>query len=81
MYHTIDQKITVAGVYHNGTFIPKKFKWNEKAFAINEITLSSDFKDGGVRKRYYSVVSGREVYRIEFDRDQEQWFLRELWVE
>lgn len=81
MYQKINQKIWVAGVYKNTSFQPVKFQWKNRLFPIEEITLQSDAKDGQVHKRLYSVLSGKEVYRLEFNRNSEIWYLREIWVE
>ena len=81
MYHRIDEPIEVIGIYHQHTFVPKKFRWRKKEFLISQITLKSDVKDGGVRKRLYSVTVGRDVYRLEFNRENEAWKLEEVWVE
>lgn len=81
MYQIIGETIWVAGVYKAAQFIPKKFKWRDKELPITSITLISDAKDGTVKKRFYSVISGTEVYRLEFNRESEQWYLQELWVE
>lgn len=80
-YERINETIAVVGSYNQGCFIPKKFKWKNKIFTIQQITLQSDVKDGAVKKRYFSVIAGAECYRLEFNRDNEQWWLRELWVE
>ena len=48
MYQTISEPIEVAGVYTRSTFIPKKFRWKDRIYPIQEITLKSDTKDGGV---------------------------------
>lgn len=81
MYQIIGETIWVAGVYKHAQFTPKKFKWRQREFSITQITLISDTRDGTVKKRLYSVVSGNEVYRLEFNRESEQWYLQELWVE
>ncbi|GIK83930.1 MAG: hypothetical protein BroJett025_05520 [Patescibacteria group bacterium] len=81
MYQTINETISVLGVYARSHFVPKKFKWKEKIFPIKEITLYSDVRDGGVKKRLYSVVSGANVYRLEFNRESEKWYILEVWVE
>ncbi|MBU0576118.1 hypothetical protein KJ654_00455 [Patescibacteria group bacterium] len=81
MYQKIDQKIWVAGVYKNSSFQPTKFKWQDRELKITKVTLHSDFKDGQVKKRCYSVISGQEVYRLEFNRENETWYLREIWVD
>ena len=81
MYQRIAEKIAVAGWYTRGTFAPRKFRWRERDYPISQITLKSDVKDGGVRYRIYSVMANQELYRLSFDRDNEQWELTELWVE
>lgn len=81
MYQRIDETIDVAGVYTKGTFVPKKFLWKNREYRISQITLRSDTKDGGMRKRLYSVTVGKEVYRLTFNRENEQWILEEVWVE
>lgn len=80
MYQTIDEPIDVAGVYAKSTFTPRKFRWKNKEYLIQEITLKSDTKDGGVRKRLYSVLVGRELYRLTFNRENESWRLEEIWI-
>ncbi len=75
MLTTIDEPITVAGVYEGTSFLPAVFKWKNGKFKVEEITLVSDLQDGGVRKRVYSVVSGDTLYRLCFDREQESWRL------
>ena len=81
MYHTVNETIDVAGSYSHGKFAPRKFRWGKRVLIVDQITLQSDIKDGGVRKRLISVVVGNEVYRLEFNRENEQWYLREVWVE
>lgn len=81
MYHTVDEAIDVVGSYSHGKFMPKKFRWGKRVLIINQVTMQSDIKDGGVRKRLVSVAVGPEVYRLEFNRETEQWYLREVWVE
>ena len=81
MYQRIHEEISVLGIFKNHKFIPKKFNWGNKTYSINEITLISDIKDGGVRKRLYSVVSSANVYRLEFNRETEAWLLEEIWLE
>ncbi len=81
MYQTIGEEISVVGSYKNHHFNPYKFLWRNKPYKIDQITLTSDVKDGGIKKRWYSVVVGQEVYRILFNRETETWTLEELWVE
>jgi len=81
MYQKINQKIWVAGYYKDSVFRPIRFRWQNREIEINKITLVSNFKDGSIKKRFYSVLAGLELYRLEFNRENEAWYLRELWVD
>jgi hypothetical protein len=81
MYQTIAEPIAVAGLYRHGKFVPRKFAWGRRQIQIDQITLTANVTDGGVKKRFYSVTAGADVYRLEFNRDYETWTLAELWVE
>jgi hypothetical protein len=81
MFTEIREPISVAGVYHRQTFIPRKFKWRGQSYSVEQITLQSDTRDGGVRQRLYSVMAKGNLYRLTFDRDHETWLLEEVWCE
>jgi hypothetical protein len=81
MFQSIGEKVRVAGVYAGGAFLPKKMKWGERVLSIKEITLVTDIKEGLVKKRMYSVLCGKELYRLTFNRETEVWILEEVWVE
>lgn len=73
MFQTIDETVTVAGKYQKGQFIPHAFVWHGRKIKVEAITLTSNTRDGGIKKRLYSIVSGADLYRLEFNRDNEQW--------
>lgn len=81
MYQTISEKVAVAGIYNFGVFTPKKMQWNSRIYPIEQITLITETKDGGVASRIYSVVSKGNVYRLHFNRSTEIWILQEVWYE
>lgn len=81
MYQTIGEPIRVVGVYERQTFVPKKFRWHDRTYVIDRVTFVTDIRDGLTRKRTYSVTCGPNAYRLLFDRTQETWVLKELWVE
>jgi hypothetical protein len=81
MYQTIHEKVAVVGVYNHAAFAPKKFLWKGRTYRVDEITLVSDVKDGGVQRRLYGVVAGGNVYRLAFNRMSETWMLEEVWCE
>jgi hypothetical protein len=81
MYQKIIEPIDVIGVYKKHKFIPKRFKWKNRIFNIDSLTMVSNVRDGNIKKRLYSAVAGGNVYRLEFNRENEQWMLLEVWVE
>lgn len=81
MYQTINEAIKVIGVYQNNHFIPRKFQWHKTDYQIEVITLTSDARDGTIKKRFYSVISKGALYRLEFNRETESWILEQVWVE
>ena len=80
VFQKIGEKIAVAGFYDKAKFTPKRFKWHTREYKIEEITIASDIKDGGVKKRMYSVLCSGNLYRICFNRDDEIWILEEVWL-
>lgn len=81
MFQPINEKITVAGVYRGSQFQPKRFLWRDKIFDVEAVTFMADVRNGGTKKRRYSVTSGPNAYRLLFDRLEESWRLEEVWAE
>lgn len=81
MFTSINEAIEVVGIFTKGKFIPKKFKWQQRIIPITQITLTSDIKDAGIKKRLYSVLNQQTLYRLEFNRESEHWTLLEVWSE
>jgi hypothetical protein len=81
MYQTIHDAIAVFGVYDQGGFHLKKFNWRNQVYPVDQVTLTINLKDGGVKQRMYSVQSGANIYRLLFNRENECWFLEEIWLE
>lgn len=75
MFTPIEEPILVGGVYTQSSFLPRVFLWRQRKYPVNKITLISDIKDGAVRQRVYSVLSGEVLYRLLFDREKERWQL------
>ena len=79
--------IETDGVFRHGHFTPTVFYWHGRRYPIKKITMTSEVKDGGVRKRWYSVLASQSVtqaptlFRLEYNRESEQWRLEEVWVE
>lgn len=82
MYQTLHEEVSVAGIFSRGKFIPKRFKWKYRDFTISEVTLVSDSKDGGVRKRWFSVLTqDKNVFRLVFNQENYHWWVEEVWID
>jgi hypothetical protein len=81
MFTSISESIAVVGTYNHSSFHPRKFKWRDRVYMIEQLTFVTELKDGGVKQRMYSVTSGGNVYRLVFNRDTEDWQLAEVWCE
>lgn len=83
MYQTIDEEIAVAGVFQHKKFLPKKFLWREKTYIIHEITLHTLIKEHGEQSQQLACIAGgaHDVFRLSFDQKNNQWKLREIWIE
>ena len=81
MYQAIQEEVSVAGVFAQGKFLPKKFRWQTKVYPIEEVTLSSVWRDGGVKYTSFSVLSQGNLYRLQYNHDSQHWQLAEVWCE
>ena len=81
MYQTIHEQIRVGGIFEKAEFKPVWFMWNKKHFKINEITLISDFKDGSIKKKIFSVLAKDNLYRLDYCPSEYSWFLEQIWVD
>lgn len=81
MYQTIREPVSVTGIFKNASFTPKDFKWNNRSYLIESITSIHEFRDGGLIKRRYAVISGGNLYLLEYDRQNQTWQLIQIWHE
>lgn len=81
VYQTISETINVLGIFRSGSFTPKKFNWQHQTYPIEEITSIHEVRDGGVVKRHYAIVSGSNLFLLEYNRNQETWKLAQIWSE
>ncbi len=81
MYQSIEEEISVAGVFSQGKFQPKKFQWKQKIFPISAVTLTAKSRDGQVRLQHFSVVAKGNLYRLVFNQETQHWKLAEIWCD
>lgn len=81
MEQTISEKVSVLGIFQDASFTPKQFRWNNRSYTIEEITSVHERKDGAVVKRRYAVLSGGNLYLLEYNRREETWILEQIWME
>lgn len=81
MYQTIHEQIRVAGVFNCSSFKPVWFEWEQRMIKVQEITLVSNYKQGSVKCKIYSVVADDNVYRLAFDLNTLDWNLESVWID
>lgn len=81
MYQTIHERIKVGGIFYLAKFKPVWFVWRRQKFKVEEVTLISDFKDGAIKKKMYSVLAQGNLYRLDFCPEEFSWFLEQTWVD
>lgn len=80
MLNSVNEPISVIGIYKHSRFIPKKFLWRDTVIPATQITFITDTKNGQMKVRTYSILHNNILYRLEFNRESEQWFLRETYT-
>ncbi|MEA2056353.1 MAG: hypothetical protein U9O78_01385 [Patescibacteria group bacterium] len=48
---------------------------------MKEVTLVSKICNGGVISYLYSLLADDDVFRLQFNQRDQQWLLREVWVD
>lgn len=81
MYQRLHEVVIVAGVFHHSQFEPIWFDWQQQRHQVEETTLVTDVKDGGVSKQIYSVQTKDDLFRLEFNRDTDDWLLTAVWID
>lgn len=81
MYQTIHEPVKVAGVFSRSKFKPSWFEWNNRLLKIQQITLISDYKQGLVKNKIYSVMAEGNLYHLKFDLNAHDWILEDVWLD
>lgn len=81
VFTKIDEKIEVAGVFKAGQFWPKKFQWRKKVWPVIATTLITRVKAAGDDRKIYSIETKGQICRLEFDRLNESWRIKEVYCE
>jgi hypothetical protein len=81
MYQTIHEQVRVAGIFNHSSFKPVWFEWSQRMLKIQDITLVSNYKQGLVKSKIYSVVAEGNVYRLTFDLVTLDWTLESVWID
>jgi hypothetical protein len=81
MFTEIHEPIITLVSYERAGMQLKRFRWRNQLFAVEKVTAVTNIRDGSVRQRRWSVVSGGAVYRLLFDRVAETWELEAVYCE
>ncbi len=80
MYQTIHETIRVAGIYQQAQFKPVWFDWQNRRYDVEQVTLISDFRQGKIERKIYSVKAAGDVYRLVHNLKNQSWFLEQIWI-
>jgi len=81
MNQTINEPIRVAGVFERSCFKPIWFDWNNKRLKISKVTFTTDYKQGLVKHKTYSVIAEDNLYRLHFNLISLDWILKSVWLD
>lgn len=81
MNQTINESIRVAGIFDCSCFKPIWFDWSNQRLKISKITFITDYKQGLVKYKIYSVIAGGNLYRLHFDFINLDWILESVWID
>mgnify|MGYP000846209680 FL=1 len=81
MYQTIHEPIRVAGVFDKAHFVPRWFEWGQLHLNIEKITLVSDYKQGLLKSKSFSVLAAGNLYRLVFNLNTLDWMLDAIWID
>lgn len=65
--------IKVATIFKNGSVVPVWFEWNKQKFNVDRITYRWQERKGRAQILYFTVMSGSDLYNIEFDTENMVW--------
>jgi hypothetical protein len=81
MHQTIHEAVKVAGIFSLSQFKPIWFKWQNRVLKVDQITLVSDYKQGLVKSKLYSVIAEGNLYRLDFNLITHDWILKSVWID
>ena len=81
MNQIINEPVKVAGVFKHSLFKPVWFEWSNQRLKISKITFITDYKQGLVKHKIYSVIAQGNLYRLLFNTNNLDWTLESVWLD
>lgn len=82
MYDPVHEKIKVDAIFENGKVSVTRFKWKDKVYKVNEVTLITKAYRGRDTVWLVYVTTLTAAYKLRFDTDTLNWWMEELsWEE
>jgi hypothetical protein len=70
---SLNEKIEVLAVFKGGKVYPKKFIWNNKAYAVKKINYNWQERCGQEVISCFSISTDPDVYQISFNNTSLAW--------
>ena len=79
MLEQINQQIEVLVAFMKGKVLPLSFSWNEKKYSISKVNLVHSERIGRDKCYYFSVSSGADYFKLQFNTENNKWTLAEAY--
>jgi len=79
MMEKIGEPVDVLVLFTGGRIRPYAFRWKNRRYAVEKVSLSYSARDGLTRLFYFAVCSGVTSYKLCFDSSTMRWELVELY--
>ncbi len=80
MYEKISDKIKVLASFENGVIAPQVFKWQNRDYRVESVSLRYQEKSGASINHFFAVeTKDGGVFKLYFNDKSLVWFLDEVW--
>lgn len=82
MYDPVHEKIKVDAIFENGKVSVTRFKWKNKVYKVDQVTLVTKAYRGRDAVWLVYVTTLTAAYKLRFDTDTLNWWMEEFtWSE
>lgn len=80
MHELINDPIDVIASFHGSRVVPRRMRWNGRAYNIQKVHLIHSTQEGATRVFYFSVSDADHAFKLRFDTEKLEWKLAEVYM-